>query len=432
MGSYTFLTINGYPLIETKGTIVPEAMTIFRESDRQVLSRKVAQRNPLLWVIEPGTEQEEETAVLYKSDSTVVVDRLGAMGFTLSRVRNEFEDGRSTAVAELREWKSTYGGDGWVDQELDRLSGLSFDKYLEALRQVINETLRPSPFDDDKRPGLSPAVRYILDSEHDYEFGLFAADIRCLIRAACEVVPPRSEIIQDLTELVEAGIYGKYQALCEETIDALASSHLGNANTIVLTEGPTDAQVLKSALRILYPHLGEYYSFLDFDGARVAGGAGQLVTLVKALAGAGIGNRIVALFDNDSAARDAVRSLELIQLPANIAIRMYPNIEMLNSYPTLGPSGPTNLNVNGLAGSIELYFGADILQQSDGALTPVQWRGYIPSLSSYQGEVLRKAELQEAFVRKVIAAERNPSARSQQDWSGMDAILKEIFHAFES
>ena len=41
---------------------------------------------------------------------------------------------------------------------------------------------------------------------------------------------------------------------------------------------------------------------MDFEGARVSGAAGSLAALVKAFVGAGIANRVVALFDNDTAA----------------------------------------------------------------------------------------------------------------------------------
>ena len=61
----------------------------------------------------------------------------------------------------------------------------------------------------------------------------------------------------------------------------------------------------------------------------------------------------------------------------------------------------------------------------------MQWKGYIEPVSSYQGEVLGKSELQEAFSSKLRIAENNPTERARQDWSGIDAILKVIFGAFE-
>lgn len=64
---------------------------------------------------------------------------------------------------------------------------------------------------------------------------------------------------------------------------------------MILTEGRSDASLLNDALHLLYPHLADYFSFMDF--AEYGGGAGQLANLVRAFSGAGIVNRVVALFD---------------------------------------------------------------------------------------------------------------------------------------
>lgn len=48
MGSYTELSIGGYPLITSKSAVVDEVMTIFRETDRRVFVRHVSERNPLV------------------------------------------------------------------------------------------------------------------------------------------------------------------------------------------------------------------------------------------------------------------------------------------------------------------------------------------------------------------------------------------------
>jgi hypothetical protein len=73
-----------------------------------------------------------------------------------------------------------------------------------------------------------------------------------------------------------------------------------------------------------------------------------------------------------------------------------PHLELLREYPTLGPTGKSNLNVNGLAASIELYFGSDVLSGANGA-TPIQWRGYNPEMRAYHGEVMEKARLQDLW-----------------------------------
>jgi hypothetical protein len=432
MGTYTDFSVAGYPLIHSKSAVVPEAMTVFRESDKRIFKRRLGDRNPLVWGDAYADEADEvETAIVYICGIDAVIARLNVMGFTINRARHDFESGREAELAMYQEWAEGESDTPWFADKMKLIESLSFDEYLGALRQVLGEGLRPKPFDDDEKPGLPPAVCYILGDNDDYLFGFFAPDIRCLIRAVCEVAPKPSEVIQDITALVDGGYYALDEPVCQQSIDSLTLGHLENSNRIVLTEGSTDTQVLKASLKLLYPHLSAYYSFLDFDRTRAPGGAGQLASLVKGFAAAGIGNRIIAIFDNDSAARDAMRSLTQLQLPSNISVLCYPDIELLRSYPTIGPSGNTNLDVNGLAASIELYFGGDVLRQSDGSLAPVQWKGFVQSIARYQGEVLGKTELQAAFSRKLAKAESDPAEQARQDWTGIDAILRVIFGAFK-
>jgi hypothetical protein len=432
MGTYTDFSVASYPLINSKSAVVPEVMTVFRESDKQVFTRRLGDRNPLDWEDAYAAEADDvETATVYSCSTDAAIARLEVMGFTINRAHRDFESGRQAELAKYQEWANDEPDPPWFADKLKLIESLTFDVYLTALRQVLSEGLRPKPFDDDERPGLSVAVRYILDDNDNHLFGFFASDIRCLIRAACEVAPKPSEVIQDITDLIDGGYYTPEEPICQQSIDSLTLGHLENSNRIVLTEGSTDTLVLKASLRLLYPHLFAYYSFLDFETSRVPGGAGQLASLVKGFAAASIGNRIIAIFDNDSAARDAKRSLSQLRLPSNIAVLSYPDIELLRSYPTLGPSGNTNLDVNGLAASIELYFGMDVLRRPDGSLAPVQWKGYVEPVTSYQGEVLGKTELQAAFSRKLSLAENDPTEQERQDWSGIDAILQVIFGAFK-
>lgn len=54
MGSITDLSVDGYPLLQTKSAVIPEVMTIFRETDRRLFVRNLSERNELIWG-KPGT-----------------------------------------------------------------------------------------------------------------------------------------------------------------------------------------------------------------------------------------------------------------------------------------------------------------------------------------------------------------------------------------
>jgi hypothetical protein len=170
---------------------------------------------------------------------------------------------------------------------------------------------------------------------------------------------------------------------------------------------------------------------MDFHNTNAPGGAPALVATVKAFAGAGVSNRVTACFDNDSAARVALRGLKGVVLPSTMRVITLPPIPLAASYPTLGPHGTMTMDVNGLAGSLELYYGRDVLLDGKGELTPVQWTGYKSEVGRYQGEVMDKLRLQQAFRDKLNRAAVDTSFRDVADWSGIRAVVDAIRKAFE-
>lgn len=202
---------------------------------------------------------------------------------------------------------------------------------------------------------------------------------------------------------------------------------LNGTPAVVITEGTTDAEFLQAAIAIRRPHLASFIRFYDFGS--VPGGASVALSTVKSLAAAGVNNRVVVLLDNDSSAREARRSLRGVQLPSHYAVDYYPDIALAANYQSTGPTGPHTGDVNGLAGSIELYLGCDVLTDpTTGTLRPVVWTTRIPALKAYQGEVADKAAVHAAFRAKVIAAREDPSLVATQDWSGLDAILDKLMN----
>lgn len=427
MGSYTDLSIDGYPILETKSYVIPEVMTLFQESDKRVAPRKLSERNELVWgKVSPEADQDE-IAVTYSCEVWKVIDRLNVMGFTMPRIREEFEDIRKSEVEKYAAWLED-SDDGWCRDDLDYFTNLTFDRYVNALRTVLGKRIR-SPIFGEPGSDLGPIEKRIIGENEDHIFWFLGSDFRCFIRLACEVASPNSLVVQDITEVVHAGYYEEDESVCANSIRALTAGHPENSTRIILTEGSSDVEILREALVLLYPHLAGYYSFLDFHSTRQQGGASSLVTTVKAFAAAGISNRIIAIFDNDTIAFDAKRSFDSIQLPDNIAVCNYPNMSSLETYPTLGPTGPAPFNVNGSAASIELYLGNDLLGNGDDF--PVQWKGYVEPLGRYQGEVMKKQELQKKFREKIKRCQSSSDEFNRCDWSGLKSILEVIFHAFD-
>ena len=113
--------------------------------------------------------------------------------------------------------------------------------------------------------------------------------------------------------------------------------------------------------------------------------------------------------------------------PKNVAVLHYPALESLRSYPTIGPTGTVPFDVNGLAGSIELYLGNDVLSSEH----PVQWKGFVESKRAYQGEVMHKSSLQRKFWEKAERCKESSELMKRADWQGLDQIWRAIFAAFD-
>jgi len=202
---------------------------------------------------------------------------------------------------------------------------------------------------------------------------------------------------------------------------------------VVLTEGSSDSFLLTEALQVTHPHLVGFLRFMDFGGG-AEGGAASLVKLVRSFIGAGIANRVLALADNDTAAHDTLAKLKQERLPAGYRVMHYPELPLLRRYPTLGPqrADPVVMDVNGKAGSLEMYLGRELLMVGD-ELVPVQWTGYTPGQKRYQGALAgsEKRRIQGAFRQKVKDARTDSQVRATQDWSGVEAIIAGILKAYD-
>lgn len=182
---------------------------------------------------------------------------------------------------------------------------------------------------------------------------------------------------------------------------------------MIIAEGSTDVLILRESLVKLYPHLTDYFTFFDHNGLSIDGGAEFLLKFVRAFAAARISSRIVAIFDNDAAGCDACLKASRLPLPKNISVMTLPNIGVANRYPTIGPQGNDEMNINGAAVSIELFLGRHNLVDCRGTLTPVIWSNYVPGIKRYQGAIEEKAAVMKRFLSDLSGCGEHEKCRSQ-------------------
>jgi hypothetical protein len=373
--------------------------------------------------------EEKVDVVYYIASATLVKDRLELKGYTLDTAKRAFMKRMRAEAREYASWEKTTENEemrGYYAKKVKLLKALDVNQWLATLRHI-------------KEAGLGTSVRGMQDfrGEVDIEsfmlqtdwYGFSGVDLNVPLRLALETCTERDNFVYDLTDLVSQEYFDKKEDFVALASDFTAGEHTSRSKIVILTEGRSDGWILSESMKVLYPHLADYFTFMDFEAARVEGGASPLSKIVKSFAGAGIANKVIAIFDNDTVGQDAIRLLRQIKLPDNLSVLKLPDLKALRKYPTIGPSGPKDMNVNGLAASIELYLGEDVLREN-GKLTPVKWSAYISSMGQYQGEVLEKDKIHKRFKEK-LAHQRNLSNLTQdKNWSGLCAVMSGIFSAF--
>ncbi|WP_423149756.1 HEPN/Toprim-associated domain-containing protein [Rubrolithibacter danxiaensis] len=437
MGQYCELYISDYPISTTKNEIDPFILSLFQPEDLNHFDRLVGERNQLLYG-RGDSDDETEHAVEYSNTAKNIKDRLEIMGFTLKKAMSEFETSKEESIERLtgylndKNFTSNPEVEAKLKLEKELLEKSSFNDFLAASKEIIDNGYRYTVKVEDLPKETNPLIFYLLEYAHGFDQFPYNYDQRVLLRSLLELTPADKKVTYDITELIDQEYYEEeIENIYEDTIQNITYDYELGEKFLILTEGSSDIQILQGAMKVLYPHLTGYYSFMDFGISNASGSASSLVASVKSFVGAGIKNRVIALFDNDTAAESALRGFQKTIIPKNIKILQYPNIKIAENYPTLGPSGISQMNINGLACSIELYLGKDILSK-DEQLIPVQWKGYDQTLGKYQGEIIDKSGVQKQFQTKIDDCLNDPTKTINYDWTELNELLQTIFNAFNT
>lgn len=390
MGSYSELYISDYPICTAKNSYYEEIVNlIFLATDYREFERPLNKRNLITWGDSYANEEENETVKSFCSTSRICMQRLELFGATYEKAKSDFE----LALQKIKD-DEVYN--------FKSIENITFESYLSDIKSIINskkKTYNNNYYDN--------FIDYLQENELFIEY----QSIKLGLWSILSVVNPESEVEYNLTDIINGGWVSKVKkAVKTEKI-------------IVLTEGKTDTEFLKVCLKNFFPHLEGFYHFMDFENSKYEANASRLVHTIKSFVGSGIKNLIVALFDNDSAAKKEIKNLRNVNLPSNIKILQYPPIEFAKKYPTIGPNGIQFMDINGFAGSIEMYLGQDCLKENK-EFIPIQWTGYIESIGQYQGVINKKENVQKAFREKVKKFDY--SSYNINDWNELISIINTI------
>ena len=309
----------------------------------------------------------------YAAKAIAVRTRLALMGFTVDACRREFVNGINDLLEddEPGDLLEVTDNDGHVVDSMLRADIL--DRGL-----IAYEVAQAGQLD---RVGLDAACSGYIETF--IESGL---DRRALLALQLASAPDDEDVWLDLHDLRAAGYFDGVENITQLASDELAVSISSGGPIIVVTEGVTDAVYLRRALEMVAPHVAHMFRFFDKEaGAEM--GAAQVVQTLRAFAAAGVTNRVAGVLDNDTAGRVAERNLKKNPRPSSNRYMLLPDLPYGTSYPTRGPSGEMELDINGRAVAIEFQFGLEQLRVDGGELAKVEWAGYEASIGAYQGRL---------------------------------------------
>jgi hypothetical protein len=181
---------------------------------------------------------------------------------------------------------------------------------------------------------------------------------------------------------------------------------------LIVTEGSSDAAIIKHALGILKPHIADFFDFVDMEEGYPFSGTGNLYKFVQGLISIAVQNNVVILFDNDAEGVMNFNRCTGLNVPDNMAILKLPDIEQFCDFDTIGPNGKHRANINGQAAAIECYLDLEVAAE-------VRWNNYNSKLDAYQGELIGKG----AYVRNFL---NQMSKNADYDYGRIALVLDMI------
>lgn len=189
---------------------------------------------------------------------------------------------------------------------------------------------------------------------------------------------------------------------------------------LVVTEGASDARIIKRSLEVMRPDVADFFNFIDVSERHHFWGTGNLVKFAEGLLRIDIQNKALFVLDNDAEGVDAYRKLNALKLPANMRAMLLPDLEAFASFPARGPEGVALVNINGRAAAIECYLDLN-LPGVDKA--QVLWSNYKKEVDAWHGALEFKEAYQRHFYEQSNAVLRNGPYQSSKLAKLLDTLI---------
>lgn len=399
MSSSSLLLFDDVEIDEWREHVPDEVIALFQEPDR-----------------DPKSYDEHSERICYSATRDVILQRLDVMGITSEVAADAFENWKEQRIELLGDIQIK------VDDEVDSPAGsirtLSYWGWQQRVPAALAARFGPPLADSISAKMQDLSEDWMPFGSHDY---------RAALRAMLDAAPNVQAVTLDVSALIRAGYFDPDLCIALQLRAESDCRRPVLESIVIIAEGSFDIRTLQISLRKLYPHLDYYFSFFDHEELNVDGGAEYLVKFIKAFATSGMYVRMIAVFDNDAAGVAAAAKARALSLPSRIQILTLPDTDIAREYPTIGPQGEHNVDINGRAASIELYLGRHNLLDRNHCLIPVRWSGYLAAVGQYQGAIENKGAVHRAFEADMAACTDPVQARRTHP--ELVAIWEQIFLA---
>lgn len=370
--------------------------------------RKIKEAHPVVrqTVLEWYEDENQEIAYLL-APGEKVRRRMHIQGYTHDRCKALWERGFPKHIAMLENMHGRYGID--LEETISLQKDLTFELWLRRSDDLDPNQSFQAPQNNFGLTDPFANMALKLDSMKPNE-------VWTELGSYIDELDPKRTLHENLRKLET------FQDPDQEFIQS-------TGNILILTEGKSDTRILSAAILKMYPEYSDLYQFIDFEEFSISGGASMLTKMVKTFAGVRMDQPVLALFDNDAAGLAEKHHLDRIgTLPSNIKTMALPDIELAKSYPTIGPEGNRQMDVNGTASSIELFLGKEALTDKSGEFHPIRWTGWNKQIERYQGSLEYKDAVTTRFIYRMNSGGEPTQLRAE--FPELDQLLNCIFHAF--
>jgi HEPN superfamily Toprim-like protein len=413
MGTVIDLTVEGITIDWSKNHMGSDHGALFQPSD---LYRRKAEQKRFRFFRERDDYGKDAAGFVRTLERTL--PRLDLMGHTLENARLEYE----AVTKEASGISKMIGG--------HRTRFMSFKEFCDFVSSVPLLSLSDKPHhyqDRGKAKGrltsLGQKFNRIPDrdpqefywSERSY-FGSKVCVLSAYSMLQVFGVSPanhKAEVAWQFGPLVYAGW---------AEASSFAPGVRRRDTILIVTEGSSDSRILKHAIELLRPDVADFFRFVDVDESHPFWGTGNLVKFAQGLIRIDVQNLVLFVLDNDAEGADALRRLNELGMPSNMRAMTLPKLPHFQSFPTLGPQGLTQSDINGQAAGIEAYLDLNLPNMPS---AQVIWSNFKREVGAWQGALEHK----ESYMRFFLSQTGESVASTNYNLAKLEPVLVSILRA---